>query len=248
MTGANSTGLPLEHDRYLQLMLFEEELNVIEQQLGSQLSGGSEPRIIGWNGANNKYPEINLLRHCEARLYLNLYHFLDSSLAEPRRNGILKAYHAASAIITRIMATFSDSGGWYDRLLYAPFHNFRVLCTASIVLLTTLNSTYSEYLDSTNGKLLFNSAVFAIRRMSIREGDGPERGACFMAEMWNSFESSFRRAPQEPRIRIKARMAASLTYDTFLRRHIYSAHKGPNAAADKGLSHIISLRGFLMLM
>ncbi|KFY37824.1 hypothetical protein V495_06931 [Pseudogymnoascus sp. VKM F-4514 (FW-929)] len=218
MTGANSTGLPLEHDRYLQLMLLEEELNVIEQQLGSQLS------------------EINQLRHCEARLYLNLYHFLDSSLAEPRRNGILKAYSAASGLITRIMASSSESSGWYDRLLYAPLHIFRLLCTASIVLLTTLNSTYAEYLDSTSGKLLFNSTVFAIRRMSIREGDGPERGACCMAEMWNSFESSFRRAPQEPRIRIKARMAASLTYDTFLRRHIYTAaSKGTNAAADKGL-------------
>ncbi|KFY81223.1 hypothetical protein V500_11603 [Pseudogymnoascus sp. VKM F-4518 (FW-2643)] len=217
MTGANGTGLPLEHDRYLQLMLLEEELNVIEQQLGSQLS------------------EINQLRHCEARLYLNLYHFLDSSLAEPRRNGILKAYSAASALITRIMASFSDSGGWYDRLLYAPLHVFRLLCTASIVLITTLNSTYAEYLDSTSGKLLFNSAVFAMRRMSVREGDGPERGACCMAEMWNSCEASFRRAPQEPRIRIKARMAASLTYDTFLRRHIYTAHKGTNAAADKGL-------------
>ncbi|KFY65259.1 hypothetical protein V496_02717 [Pseudogymnoascus sp. VKM F-4515 (FW-2607)] len=217
MTGANSTGLPLEHDRYLQLMLLEEELNVIEQQLGSQLS------------------EINLLRHCEARLYLNLYHFLDSTLAEPRRNGILKAYSAASALISRIMASFSDSGGWYDRLLYAPLHIFRLLCTACIVLITTLNSTYSEYLDSAGGKLLFNSAVFAMRRMSIREGDGPERGACCMAEMWSSCESSFRRAPMEPRIRIKARMAASLTYDTFLRRHIYTTHKGTNAAADKGL-------------
>ncbi|KAL5350574.1 hypothetical protein ACLOAV_004143 [Pseudogymnoascus australis] len=217
MTGANSTGLPLEHDRYLQLMLLEEELNVIEQQLGSQLS------------------EINLLRHCEARLYLNLYHFLDSTLAEPRRNGILKAYSAASALISRIMASFSDSGGWYDRLLYAPLHIFRLLCTACIVLITTLNSTYSEYLDSASGKLLFNSAVFAMRRMSIREGDGPERGACCMAEMWSSCESSFRRAPMEPRIRIKARMAASLTYDTFLRRHIYTTHKGTNAAADRGL-------------
>lgn len=46
MTGANGTGLPLEHDRYLQLMLLEEELNVIEQQLGSQLSG--ESALIHW--------------------------------------------------------------------------------------------------------------------------------------------------------------------------------------------------------
>jgi hypothetical protein len=85
--------------------------------------------------------------------------------------------------------------------------------------------------------------------MSIREGDGPERGACCMAEMWNSFESSFRRAPQEPRIRIKARMAASLTYDTFLRRHIYTAaSKGTNAAADKGLWNTVRLLGCLMLI
>ncbi|OBT86403.1 hypothetical protein VE02_05264 [Pseudogymnoascus sp. 03VT05] len=219
MTGANSTGLPLEHDRYLQLMLLEEELNVIEQQLGSQLS------------------EINHLRHNEARLYLNLYHFLDSTLPEPRRNGILKAHHAASTLITRLMTSSPDSSGWYDRLLYAPLHTFRLLCTASIVLITTINSTYSEYLDASAGKLLFNSAVFAIRRMSIREGDGPERGACVMAEMWGACEAAFRRQPGEPRIRIKARMAASLTYDIFLRRHIFTTHKGGggNAAADKGL-------------
>lgn len=60
-----------------------------------------------------------------------------------------------------------------------------------------------------------------------------------MAEMWSSCEASFRRAPQEPRIRIKARMAASLTYDTFLRRHIYTAHKGTNPAADKGMFDVI---------
>jgi hypothetical protein len=166
---------------------------------------------------------------------LNIYHFLDSSLVEPRRNGILKAYSAASTLITRVISSSSDNAGWYDRLLYAPVHNFRLLLTASIVLITTLNSTYSEYLDYTSGKLLFNSAVFAIRRMSMREGDGAERGASCMAEMWTSFEAFFRRTPQEPRIRIKARMAASLAYDTFLRRHIYSSLKGLSVLGDKGL-------------
>lgn len=138
------------------------------------------------------------------------------------------------------MTSHPDSNGWYDRLLYAPLHIFRLLYTSCIVLLVTLNSTYSEYLDTTNGKLLFNSAVFAIRRMSIREGDGPERGACCMAEMWSACEASFRRSPMEPRIRIKARMAASLTYDTFLRR-IFTTHKVPSGggAADKGMFEYI---------
>lgn len=187
-----------------------------------------------WDSTNNDPPEINILRHAEARLYLNLYHFLDSNLAEPRRQGILKAYHAASTLITLIMTSHPDNNGWYERLLYAPLHIFRLLCTSSIVLLVTLNSTYSEYLDAASGKLLFNSAVFAIRRMSIREGDGPERGACCMAEMWSACEASFRRAPMEPRIRIKARMAASLTYDTFLRR-VFTARAAGGGAADKGM-------------
>lgn len=41
LSGPNGIGLPLEHDRYLQMMLLEEEINVIGQRYEALMSGTS---------------------------------------------------------------------------------------------------------------------------------------------------------------------------------------------------------------
>ena len=158
---------------------------------------------------------INQFRLLEARSFLEQFHLFDSSLTEERKAGVLKLYKTASTTITKTISGFSDSN-WFDVLAHAPQHMFRVLFSAAATLLKILNSSYSSYVDYDTGKLLFDSAKFAIRRLSVQENDLTSRGAQLLHFFWDLSQASQTR-DEPPDLIIKSRLGASIMYDCILR-------------------------------
>lgn len=158
---------------------------------------------------------INQFRLLEARLYLQQFHLHGSSLLEERKTGILQLYKTASTMIARTISGFSDSN-WFDLMAHAPLHMFRVLFAAASTLLKVLNSSYSQYVDFETGKLLFDSARFAIRRLSVQENDLVSRGAQLLHFYWTFSETSLAKE-EEPGLLIESRLGASLMYDCLWR-------------------------------
>lgn len=93
-----------------------------------------------------------------------------------------------------------------------------------------LNSSYAAALDYPSGHLLFNSTLFALRRCAIRDQDSADRAAALLADLWGAAAAAPARDAQVPRMRVKAHLGASLTYDSFWRYKLYIGQKEAHAA------------------
>jgi hypothetical protein len=152
---------------------------------------------------------VNQLYVWAARLYTYVFYFFDSSLSDSRRQGVLKAYSAATTLTTKIAA--GDT--LFDMLETSPFYVYRMLFTAAAVLIKVLNSTYVRYVDFEAGKQVFELAISALRRWSIQDNDKAVRSADMLAQMWPLYSERNARRPEEPSLRFRCRLGTSLLLD-----------------------------------
>ena len=104
-----------------------------------------------------------------------------------------------------------------DLLVHLPLSLLRRLFLAAFVLLRVLSTRLAHNVEAEAGTVLFNTAVFALRRYSLETGDMAARCADILAQLWR-FQSgggtSIGRDEQEPRLYIRSRAGASVVYDS----------------------------------
>lgn len=167
----------------------------------------------------------NKIRSQGSLLLLQTMYFLSDQTLEPSRQGALRAYATAINLLT-ILVSDDNTNSF---LLHAPNVFVRIIVRAAFVILRILFSTHGSTVDRANGEILFNTAVFFLRQMSVKvkEKDQAARVADALKLIWKHMEGepSFRNQP--PALRIQSRLGASLLFDCLLHYRVaaYEAHR-----------------------
>jgi hypothetical protein len=91
-----------------------------------------------------------------------------------------------------------------------------MIVSAAFALMKLLKSRISRFIDFSHGKILFNGAISAIRRISVMDHDRPIRLADILAQMWNA--TSLEPAEEDAlQLKVRCRMSMSHVYDTVWR-------------------------------
>jgi transcriptional regulatory protein LEU3 len=144
------------------------------------------------------------------RLQLRVYYFFEAPDSDLRREGLLKAFSAATSVISKVIGTSTRT-----RILnYAPASVCLMTFVAAIMVLKILDSSYSAFVDVEAANQLFNSALALIRHASVEDNDLPGRYSKILAQLWNLHNSFTSQTTQEPELRVKTRIGASLLHDS----------------------------------
>jgi len=189
-------GLPPDYQRYAIMAGLEHDFDVVADELGPNLS------------------IMNNFRLRAARMYLQGMYFLDGTMSELRKLGILRAYSTASSLISNLISEDSS----HDLLSHAPLDTFHAILCAAHITWKVLNSSYGNEVDHGAGNVIFNAASFAIRQVSVQhnEKDIPLRIADGLSMLRRYGESNQSLKGYEPTLRVKSRMGSNLIYDFIL--------------------------------
>ena len=202
-------GLPPLSQRYAILAALENEFDLVAEQLRDQLSCEYLLVSFAQDVSMTDFIGINNLRLMAARLYLQNIYFLDDSPSLLRKSGILKAYVTATTLISQVIAEDRAS----EMLSFAPLSTFRLLFMSALVLWKVMTSSYHVDVDAASGKVLFNTAAFVIRQVSVQDEDLPVRAAITLNMMGRVSEKDPSLRQYEPTLQFKSRMGASIIYD-----------------------------------
>ena len=156
------------------------------------------------------------LRATSLHLYLQLIYFLDDKPSPERQAGILRAYETASSLITDLIVGEEAS---YDLLPCSPLFPSRWIFSAALLLFRVVFSSYGAQLNRSAVKATYNAAAFAIRRLSVRDGDDvdllrlPTRISEILRAVWRRGELDESLCQQEPTLRVKSRFGNNLIAD-----------------------------------
>ncbi|KAL1983717.1 hypothetical protein VTN96DRAFT_9973 [Rasamsonia emersonii] len=184
------TGLPPPGESTSLLALLEQEFIDLSNEIADKLSAETKILLDG------------------AGLQLYVFHFLETG-SEVRRKGLLRAYNTALALISKVREADATS----NLMIYAPASYYRLTTLAATVILKILHSSYSRYVDPESGKRMFNAAISLVRRASVEDNDLPGRSSKILAQLW-SVQSQSNQRKEEPSLRLKTRLGASLFHDS----------------------------------
>lgn len=145
-----------------------------------------------------------------AELHLRYFVFLGSSA---RPDDLTKLFIATTSFLGRVLDLETSPG---ELIGHATNYILQMIVSAAFALMKLLKSTYNRHIDFEHGKLLFNGAISAIRRISVMDHDRPVRLADILAQMWNAgnAEATGEDALQ---LKVRCRMSMSHVYDTVWR-------------------------------
>ena len=111
--------------------------------------------------------------------------------------------------------------------MYIPRYLEQMMLAAATTLLKLLNSFYASHVDIPSGRTLFSRTVSALRQLSVRSNDLPQRLAEVMAQLWQTSGASEQRlfnsdsASKQPdeslQLRVRCRSSLSVLYDAIWR-------------------------------
>lgn len=144
-----------------------------------------------------------------AELHLRYFVFLGSN---PRSDDLTKLFIATTSFLGRVLDLETSPG---ELIGHATNYILQMIVSAAFALMKLLKSSFSRHIDFEHGKLLFNGAISAIRRISVMDHDRPVRLADILAQMWNAG------APEAGEdsllLKVRCRMSMSHVYDTVWR-------------------------------
>ncbi|KAF2404168.1 hypothetical protein EJ06DRAFT_190002 [Trichodelitschia bisporula] len=166
---------------------------------------------------------IDRLYFHAAQLHLRLHVFFDDPSSPRYQLDLEELYLAAKATIVCALNCPVD-------LRYAPNYVMQIMIAAAVALLKLLNSTFgfAEHVDREVGEGLFGDGITAIRQMSVKTNDLPQRLAEVFAQMWkadaeriDSGQGPDSRPPGEPdaslTLKRRYRMSMSHVFDSIWR-------------------------------
>lgn len=156
-----------------------------------------------------------------AALHLRLTAFFDKPNQPNYHVDLRNVYIAASALLEHV----SDMKP--SEFAFVPRYIEQMMLAASVTLLKILNSFYAKHVDTVHGKTLFSRAVAALRKLSVRSNDLPQRLAEVMAQLWMSSGSGeqefFKAEPvvetddNKLSLKVRCRSSLSVLYDAIWR-------------------------------
>lgn len=155
-----------------------------------------------------------------ASLQLGTFYFFMKDHTEVRKLGLLKAYTTAISVISKSVEA-DKSWGF---LKNAPNGYLQILCTGAILVMKIVHSSYSQYIDVDEGKRAFDSVV-GVRLTAPDRDDLRDRIRRILEQLWSLHHSLTQAREQEPSLRVKSRLGASVMHDalwTFRDQHATS--------------------------
>ncbi|KAF9888417.1 hypothetical protein FE257_008695 [Aspergillus nanangensis] len=178
-------------EKLLIVQLLENELRDMEVEYGQHIS------------------HIDMIHLRAAELHLRYFVFLGSN---PRSDDLTKLFIATTSFLGRVLDLETSPG---ELIGHATNYILQMIVSAAFALMKLLKSDFSRHIDFEHGKLLFNGAISAIRRISVMDHDRPVRLADILAQMWNAG------APEAGEdsllLKVRCRMSMSHVYDTVWR-------------------------------
>ncbi|KAI9374665.1 hypothetical protein BJX61DRAFT_532212 [Aspergillus egyptiacus] len=191
----------ISSEKLLIVQLLENELREMELDFGRDTS------------------HINMIHLRAAELHLRYFVFLGSNA---RNDDLTKLFIATTSFLGRVLDLETSPG---ELIGHATNYILQMIVSAAFALMKLLKSDFRRHIDFEHGKLLFNGAISALRRISVMDHDRPVRLADILAQMWNAG------APEESGddtllLKIRCRMSMSHVYDTVWRwRHRFRPAK-----------------------
>jgi hypothetical protein len=144
-----------------------------------------------------------------ASLQLRTYYFFVKHNIEARKEGLLRAYAAALALITRC----GDAENVWQFTKYAPDGWHHILAMAAMLIMKIVHSSYAKYVNANEGEMAFNSVVSLMRKASVQEYDVRFRVSIVLTQLWGVHQSVSTRKDQEPSLNVRSRLGASVLHD-----------------------------------
>lgn len=158
-----------------------------------------------------------------AELHLRYFVFLG---ANPRTNDITKLFIATTSFLSQVLDLETSPG---QLISYATNYILQMIISAAFGLMKLLKSTFRHHIDFEYGKILFNGAISALRRISVMDHDRPVRLADVLAQMWNAGDAEQSTENDSLQLKVRCRMSMSHVYDTVWRwRHRFRPRKDPS--------------------
>ncbi|KAK0255428.1 hypothetical protein LTS09_009450 [Friedmanniomyces endolithicus] len=209
--------------RGLQIDMYARELNEMELTIMST-RGTSESLPKAWSHLiTDCSVAIETLYLKAAALHLRLSAFFDKPTAPNYLVDLRNVYIAASSLLT--VATELPP----EYFSYMPRYIEQMMLAGAVTLLKLLNSFYASHVDIPSGRTLFSKTVSALRRLSVRSNDLPQRLAEVLAQLWQTSGASEQKlfngdaglakpGPDESlQLRVRCRSSLSLLYDAIWR-------------------------------
>lgn len=146
-----------------------------------------------------------------AELHLRYFVFLGSN---PRGEDLTKLFIATTSFLGRVLDLETSPG---ELIGHATNYILQMIVSAAFALMKLLKSDFSRHIDFDHGKLLFNGAISAIRRISVMDHDRPVRLADILAQMWNANDAANSPGDNILELKVRCRMSMSHVYDTVWR-------------------------------
>jgi hypothetical protein len=150
---------------------------------------------------------------------------------------LTKLFIATTSFLGRVLDLETSPG---ELIGHATNYILQMIVSAAFALMKLLKSDFRRHIDFEHGKLLFNGAISALRRISVMDHDRPVRLADILAQMWNAG------TPEDAGedtllLKVRCRMSMSHVYDTVWRwRHRFRPLKSTEdtqaAAANQNVS------------
>ncbi|KAL2000134.1 hypothetical protein VTN02DRAFT_3521 [Thermoascus thermophilus] len=173
--------------------ILESELKEMELEFGQDIS------------------QINMIHLRAADLHLRYFVFLSSNA---RSEDLIHLFVATTSFLGRVLDLETSPG---DLLSHSSNYILQMIVSAAFALMKLLKSPFSRHIDLEHGKLLFNGAISAIRRISVMDHDRPIRLADVLAQMWNANGSESASSDDALQLKVRCRMSMSHVYDTVWR-------------------------------
>lgn len=160
-----------------------------------------------------------------AALHLRLTAFFDKTTSPNYHTDLRNVYIAACALSSHL----SDMP--MEQFAFVPRYIEQMMLAASVTLLKILTSFYASHVDVHHGRTLFFGTVTALRKLSVRSNDLPQRLAEVMAQLWQASGASeaglfkgdgsdvgtSRDADDSLQLKVRCRSSLSVLYDAIWR-------------------------------
>jgi transcriptional regulatory protein LEU3 len=130
--------------------------------------------------------------------------------SKSRKQGLLKAFLAATSVIAKVMDTPTRNGV----LKRAPASVCLMVFVAAIMVLKILDSSYSSFVHVEEANGAFNAALGLIRQASVEDNDLPGRYSKILTQLWNLHTSLVLQRIPDPELKLRTRIGASLLHDS----------------------------------
>lgn len=198
-------------DKLVIVQILESELQDMEADFGSGISGKPRGHHGGFESTNTQSSQaINLIHLRAAELHFRYFMFLSSNA---RTDDLMKLYTATTSFLGRVLDLETSPG---ELIGHSTNYILQMIVSAAFALMKMLRSSFSRFINFVHGKLLFNGAISAIRRISVMDHDRPIRLADILAQMWNATNTET--AEEDAlQLKVRCRMSMSHVYDTVWR-------------------------------